>query len=99
MVVGQFFVPFVILLFQGMKKRPMLLCLVSAWLLLMHLLDMYIVVLPAYHKAGPVPSWLDLICVLAIGATLATVFMKRLGDAPLWPLKDPRLQKSINLRN
>ncbi len=99
MVVGQFFVPFVILLFQGVKKRPLALCTVAAWLLLMHLLDMYIIVLPAYHQAGPVPSWLDLICVLAIGAALATVFMKRLGDAPLWPLKDPRLQKSINLRN
>jgi hypothetical protein len=40
-----------------------------------------------------------LVCILAIGATLAAVFMKRLGDAPLWPLRDPRLKRSINLRN
>jgi len=99
MVIGHFFLPFVILLFQGTKKRPLLLCAVAAWILLMHMLDMYIIVLPTYHKAGAVLHWLDLVCLLAIGATLAAVFMKRLGDTPLWPLRDPRLARSINLRN
>jgi hypothetical protein len=33
------------------------------------------------------------------GATLAAIFMKRLGDAPLWPVKDPRLGNSLKLRN
>lgn len=99
LVAGHFFLPFVVLLFQGTKKRPMLLCAVAAWILLMHMLDMYIVVLPAYHLAGPSPHWLDLVCLLAIGATMATVFMKRLGDAPLWPVRDPRLRNSLKLRN
>ncbi|MFM8807394.1 MAG: hypothetical protein ACKOJB_00555, partial [Chthoniobacterales bacterium] len=99
MVIGHFFLPFVVLLFQGTKKRPALLCAVAVWILLMHMLDMYIIVLPTYHKAGASPHWLDLVCVLAIGATLAAVFMKRLGDTPLWPLRDPRLKRSINLRN
>ncbi|MFM7374953.1 MAG: hypothetical protein ACKO39_07370 [Chthoniobacterales bacterium] len=99
MVIGHFFLPFVVLLFQGTKKRPALLCAVAVWILLMHMLDMYIIVLPTYHKAGSSPHWLDLVCVLAIGATLAAVFMKRLGDTPLWPLRDPRLKRSINLRN
>ncbi len=99
MVVGHFFLPFVILLFQGVKKRPLLLCAVAVWLLIMHMLDVYIIVLPACHMAGPSPSWLDLVCLLAIGATLAAIFMKRLGDTPLWPLRDPRLAKSINLKN
>ena len=99
LVAGHFFLPFVVLLFQGTKKRPMLLCAVAAWILLMHMLDMYIVVLPAYHLAGPSPHWLDLACLLAIGATMASVFMKRLGDAPLWPVRDPRLRNSLKLRN
>ena len=99
MVIGHFFLPFVILLFQGTKKRPLLLCAVAVWILLMHMLDMYIIVLPTYHKAGASLHWLDLVCLLAIGATLAAVFMKRLGDTPLWPLRDPRLARSINLRN
>jgi steroid 5-alpha reductase family enzyme len=65
----------------------------------MHMLDLYIVVLPVYHRAGFAPHWLDLVCVLAIGATLAAIFMKRLGDAPLWPVKDPRLANSLKLKN
>jgi hypothetical protein len=56
-------------------------------------------VLPALHKAGVVVSWLDIACLIAIGSTLAAVFLKRLGDAPLWPLRDPRLKKSIALKN
>ena len=99
MVVGHFFLPFVLLLFQATKKKPLLLCTVAAWILLMHMLDMYIVVLPALHKAGFEPSWLDIVCLLAIGATLAAIFMKRLGDTPLWPVKDPRLGNSLRLKN
>jgi hypothetical protein len=99
MVVGHFFLPFVVLLFQATKKKPLLLCAVAVWILLMHILDMYIIVLPTYHKAGFAPHWLDLVSFLAIGATLAAIFMKRLGDTPLWPLRDPRLANSLRLKN
>ena len=34
-----------------------------------------------------------------VGGTLAAVFFKRLGDTPLWPLRDPRLRNSIALKN
>ena len=99
MVLGHFFLPFVVLLFQATKKKPLLLCAVAVWILLMHMLDMYIVVLPTYHKAGASFHWLDLVCLLAIGATLVAIFLKRLGDAALWPVKDPRLGNSLKLRN
>ena len=47
MVVGHFFVPFLLLLFQRAKKTPTFLCGMAVWILLMHMLDIYIVVLPA----------------------------------------------------
>jgi len=99
LVIGHFFIPFVILLFQATKKKPRLLCSVAVWILCMHLLDMYVIVLPSYHEAGFDPSWLDLVCFVAVGATMAAIFMKRLGDTPLWPLRDPRLARSLNLKN
>ncbi len=99
LVIGHFFVPFVILLFQGTKKRPGLLCAVAVWILLMHLLDIYIIVLPTYHKAGFSPHWLDLTCLAAIGFTLAAVFLRRLGTHPLFPVRDPRLANSLRLKN
>ena len=99
LVVGHFFVPFLLLLPNPGKRKPAFLCGMAVWILLMHMLDIYVVVLPALHKAGVVVSWMDFACLAAIGCTVAAVFLKRLGDAPLWPLRDPRLPQSIALKN
>lgn len=99
LVVGHFFVPFLLLLPNPGKRRPAFLCAVAVWILVMHVLDVYVIVLPALHKAGVVVHWMDFACLAAVGCTVAAVFLKRLGDAPLWPLRDPRLPESIALKN
>ncbi|GAB4178204.1 MAG: hypothetical protein Fur0032_18600 [Terrimicrobiaceae bacterium] len=99
LVVGHFFIPFALLLFNFGKKSPAFLCGMAIWLLVMHAIDMYVIVLPVLHKNGVVPSYLDLFALLAIGCTLAAVFLKRLGDCSLFPAKDPRLPQSIALKN
>ena len=99
LVVGHFFVPFLFLLFRRGKRTPSFLCGMAIWILLMHLLDMYIVVLPALHITGVRPNLLDFFSLVAIGCTLAAVFLKRLGDSALYPVRDPRLARSIALRN
>ncbi|MEI6279123.1 MAG: hypothetical protein WCQ16_07045 [Verrucomicrobiae bacterium] len=99
LVVGHFFVPFLFLLPRAGKRNFSFLCGMAVWILVMHLLDIYVVVLPALHQAGVAVSWMDFACLAAIGSTLAAVFLKRLGDAPLWPLRDPRLPNSISLKN
>jgi uncharacterized membrane protein YidH (DUF202 family) len=98
LVVGHFFVPFLFLLFNRGKRTPSFLCGMAIWLLLMHMLDMYVVVLPPLHVTGVRPNPLDFFSLLAIGCTLAAVFLKRLGDSALYPLRDPRLAKSIALK-
>jgi len=99
LVAGHFFIPFLLLLPNPGKRNPAFLCKVAVWILLMHLLDIYVTVLPALHEAGVAVSWMDFACLAAVGCTLAAVFLKRLGDAPLWPLRDPRLPQSISLKN
>lgn len=101
MVIGHFFAPFLFLLFNRAKKAPFMLCAMSVWLLLMHALDMYIIVMPALHLAGFDLSsvFLDVFSLLAIGCTLAAVFIKRLGESALYPVGDPRLALSIALKN
>jgi hypothetical protein len=73
----------------------------AVWLLAMHLLDMYIIVMPALHRAGfSVDSvFLDVFSLIAVGCTLAAVFIKRLGESSLFPARDPRLPQSIALKN
>lgn len=99
LVVGHFWVPFLLLLPRASKRSPLFLCIMALWILAMHVLDMYIIVLPALHKTGFAPSPLDLLSLVAIGATLVAVFIKRLGDTPLFPVKDPRLEGSLRLLN
>ncbi|MEI6033453.1 MAG: hypothetical protein WCS65_04110 [Verrucomicrobiae bacterium] len=99
LVAGHFLVPFLLLLPRSGKRNPSFLCGVAVWILAMHLLDIYLVVLPALHQAGVALSWMDFACLAAIGCTLAAAFLKLLGDVPLWPLRDPRLEKSLALKN
>lgn len=101
MVIGHFFAPFLFLLFNRGKRTPLFLCGMAVWILLMHMLDMYIIVMPSLHEAGYSLSALpfDLLSLLAIGCTLAAVFLKRLGESSLYPVRDPRLPQSIALKN
>ncbi len=99
LIIGHFFVPFLLLMPLQSKRRPGFLCGVAVWILLMHLLDLYIMVLPVLHRTGVSVHFLDILCPLAIGCILAAVFLKRLGDSELFPSKDPRIESSVQLKN
>ncbi len=99
LVFFRFFVPFPILLQQNLKKKPAKICIVAGWLLLMQLLDIYIIVMPMLHHDGFAPHPLDLFALVAIGAPLAFIFIKNLGKNSLFPVRDPRLELSLKLKN
>src|SRR5437879_13492550 len=52
LVIGRFFGPFAILLLRSIKKHPRQLCYVAAWILLLHMLDIYLVGLPPLRGTG-----------------------------------------------
>jgi len=99
LVVGHFLVPFLLLLFRGPKASAGFLSLVAGWILCMHLLDVYTMVLPVIHPEGFHPAVLDVLSLMAIGCTLGAVFLKKLGDSPLWPARDPRLAEAVNYKD
>ncbi len=99
LVVGRFFAPFPILLQQWTKKNPKYLCYVAWWVLAMQFLDMYVIVLPAFHKDGFSPSIFDISSWVGIGGILGWLFLKNLGKSPVFPTRDPRLAESIKLTN
>ncbi len=101
LVIGRFFLPFPLLLLQATKKLPFLLSVIAAWILLMELLDVYLVVMPilrttGYSFASFIP---DVAAVVTIGSVLAFLFIKGLGGSNLFPINDPRLDKSIHIAN
>jgi hypothetical protein len=99
LVVGRFFGPFAILLLQSIKKQPHQLRYVAAWILLMQMFDIYLVVLPALHGTGIHLSLWDFTAVIAIGATLAFVYLRIVGKTSLFPVRDPRLVESLKITN
>lgn len=99
LVAGHFFLPFLCLLARRSKKSPKFLCAIAAWILVMHWLDIYIIVMPILHPEGFRPHYLDLVTLVAIGAPLVLVFFRLLGRSALYPLRDPRLGESLRLTN
>jgi hypothetical protein len=66
LLLGQFAIPFLLLLFREVTRRPRTLALIGAWLLLMHYLDVYWLVLPVFHPNGLHVHWLDLGGILLV---------------------------------
>jgi hypothetical protein len=99
LVVGRFFIPFLYLLFRYNKRNTRFLVPICFWVLLMHILDLYVIILPFMHPTGFRVSIFDLLSLLAIGCPLAFIFLKRLGGASLFPTRDPRLLESLKLSN
>ena len=99
MVVGRFFIPFLYLLFQYTKRNAKLLAAISVWVLIMHVIDTYITIMPFMHPTGVQPDVLDVLCLFAIGCPLIFIFMRTLGKVCLFPAKDPRLLESLKLSN
>jgi hypothetical protein len=66
---GQFVTPLLVLLFHAAKTNSRVLAAVSGWLLVMHYLDVYWLVLPELHPDALHPHWLDLTALGAVGGT------------------------------
>jgi hypothetical protein len=99
MVVGRFFIPFLYLLFEYTKRNARFLAAISVWVLIMHLVDTYITIMPFMHPTGVQIDPLDVISLFAIGCPLIFIFIRTLGKVCLFPAKDPRLLESLKLSN
>jgi hypothetical protein len=95
LAVGHFVVPFFLLLSRSSKRRVGMLTFSALWVLVMHYLDLYWLVMPHLHPEGLGFHWLDLVTLAGTGGIfLAGVGWLALGAA-LVPVKDPRLHESL----
>jgi hypothetical protein len=69
LLAGQLALPFVVLSFHAAKVNGRILASVAAWLLVMHYLDTYWLVLPQVHPDALHPHWLDLATLAAVTGT------------------------------
>jgi len=99
LAVGHFAAPFLFLLPRATKRSPVALCSVAAWLLLMHLVDVYWLVLPSLPGTNGRPGLADAGALLAVGGAFVGTFGWLTRGHPLLPVGDPRLAESMAFEN
>lgn len=95
LVFGHFLVPFFVLLSKPLKRRPRLLALVAGWVLFVHWVDLYFMVMPEVHPLSMVPSWTDLTAMLGVGGIAVSYFIFRMRAVRAAPVGDPYLEASV----
>jgi len=97
LLICHFFVPFFGILSRNIKRRVSLLAIGAGWLLVMHVLEMYWLVMP-YTNGGVAlqPSPMDVAALLAVGGCYLAFIFFRMSQHPLIPVGDPRLADSLH---
>lgn len=99
LLAGHFVLPFLFLLPRTVKRFKPLLGLAAAWLLLLHYVDIYWLIMP--NDAGP--DWplraTDLFLWIGMGCLVGFVLLAALRRQPLLPIGDPLLAESIAFEN
>lgn len=99
LVLGHFALPFVLLLPRSLKRNLTFLKYLAYWILLMHWIDLYWMVMVNFHPQGIRLCSTDFLLFFGIGGVTAALFWKFLSAQPLLPVGDPNLQASIEYEN
>ena len=103
LVALHFFLPFLLLLPRVTKRTPAYLARIATFALCVQLLDIYIIVIaaaPSEERGATLLTFVfALVSLVAIAAPLTLLFLRNLGRHALYPLRDPRIVKSLKLVN
>ncbi|MBW7906973.1 MAG: quinol:cytochrome C oxidoreductase [Phycisphaerae bacterium] len=105
---GHFMLPFLMLISRAPKRRLQVLAGLACYVLVIHWLDIYYLVMPPYYfkLSDPGTAPFDLLGLLlagllavGMGALLAGYVLRRMAMHPLIPERDPRLTESLAFTN
>ncbi|HEX8789460.1 MAG TPA: hypothetical protein VF765_00810 [Polyangiaceae bacterium] len=97
LVLVYFFVPFWFLMSRNIKRRLPLLALGAGIVAVMHVVESYWLIMPAY---GPfAPSWLDAACLVGLSSVYLASVLRGMEDHSLVAVGDPRLERSLEFEN
>jgi hypothetical protein len=100
LMVGHFGVPFCLLMSRHMKRSRKALTALACWMLFMHYVDLYYLIIPNNLAAhGFHPSIVDLLAFVGVGGFFAAMLGWRLMRAAAVPVQDPRLPESLAFEN
>ena len=113
LVFGHFGLPFLLLLRSDLKKKNNFMLAIAGYLLFMHALDIYHMIIP---ERGPSIGnivdhdpklWLDLpfqwvgdiVAFITVGCGFVFFLLRNLTSVSLYPHRDPRILESANVHN
>lgn len=99
LIVGHFALPFLVLLIRSIKFRGELMAVVAGWLLLMHWLDCFWMVLPAFNPNRVMFHWTDAAAVAAIVGGCVAFALWRQQGRPILATGDPFLPAGAAYRS
>ena len=91
LVLFHFVVPFLLLLSRDLKSKPKLMTVVTVWLLVMRVVDVFW--LSASDRLHL--HWLDIAAPVGLGGIWIAAFFWQLKQRPLLPLHDPELEEAL----
>lgn len=95
LVMGHFVFPFFIMITRSAKRKAALLTVMAFWMLFMHWVDLYWVIMPGLYEEGFDLSWFDLTAFIGTGGIFVWFLLKRIAAHPVIPVKDPQLKASM----
>jgi hypothetical protein len=95
LIAGHFFVPFLILLSRKVKMRPPWLVAVAVWILFIHFVDLYWVVMPQVRPEEPLLDWSNVTAFVGVGGLALAFGIFQLRGRYAVPIQDPFLDESL----
>lgn len=91
----QFLIPFGILLSRNLKLQPRKLSVVAVYLLLVHGVDLYWLIFPAYNEEQPMFPWTLPFAFVGVGGIALGFALFRARGKYTVPVKDPYIAESL----
>jgi hypothetical protein len=95
LLIGQFFVPFFLLLSRDIKRTASRVVKVAIWVLVMRYFDFFWNIGPAMHRETPMLNWIDLATVVGLMGLWVALFAWQYRARPLLPVGDPYLRDAL----
>lgn len=97
-IFGHFLVPFSVLLSHSSKTNFKKLKFISIWILAMHFIDLYWLIMPGMNGNGLnfSFSWMDISFLVATIGIIIYMFNRMFEKYNLIPVKDPKLQRGLD---
>ena len=99
LLVGQFMLPFLMLLSQSIKKNARTITMVAIYIMIIRVVDTFVMVEPNFAKVTDVHftmSWLDITAPIGFGGLWLGLFFRNLQSGSLLPVGAPDFLKALS---